>query len=460
VIVDDCSADTSPEIAKDFAERDQRVIYIQQAKNGGKTAALRAGFEVTKGEIVIIQDADLEYDPREIADVIAPILEHRADVVYGSRFSVKRAARVLYFSHYLANKGLTFLSNVLTNLNMSDIETCYKAFRGDIIRNLVITSHGFGFEVEVTAKIAKLKCAVYEVPISYYGRTYEEGKKIGLKDGIAAVWYISKFNLLVGVERSFHSLPQSRAVINDPSFLIPMINGPTYVGKDLEAMSFAVNYHRWILDEFRPFLGNRFVEVGAGTGDFSKLLVGEDPETLAVVEPSEMFVQLENELSAIESKTEITFYRSIYANVHDIIANESRPDSIFYVNVLEHIENDVGELRLVHESLGSGGRCFVFVPALMSLYGGFDRKIGHFRRYSKSELEEKCSAAGLRVVKSKYFDLVGIIPWWLKYRLLGSDDLGSRSVSLYDSFAVPLTKRLESLTEPSVGKNILAIAEK
>jgi len=209
IIVDDCSTDGSAAIAQATAEHDERVVFARHERNGGKTEALKTGIAISVGQIVIIQDADLEYDPREIADVIGPILERRADVVYGSRFMVKKAARVLYFSHYLANKVLTFLCNIFTNLNMSDIETCYKAFRGDIIRELTITSSGFGFEVEVTAKIAKLKCPVYEVPISYYGRTYEEGKKIGLKDGIAAFWYIAKFNLLVGLDRSFHRIPAS-----------------------------------------------------------------------------------------------------------------------------------------------------------------------------------------------------------------------------------------------------------
>src|SRR5258708_4622149 len=222
IIVDDCSTDGTSNIVKELADADSRIRYVRQTKNAGKTAALKTGFELTTGDVVIVQDADLEYDPSEIADVIGPIIENRADVVYGSRFMVKKAARVLYFSHYLANKALTFMSNMLTNLNMSDIETCYKAFRGDIIRNLVITSNGFGFEVEVTAKIAKLGCAVYEVPISYYGRTYDEGKKIGLKDGIAAVWYIIRFNLFMSLRRSFHEAPRLLAhaenkLIADPN---------------------------------------------------------------------------------------------------------------------------------------------------------------------------------------------------------------------------------------------------
>jgi glycosyltransferase involved in cell wall biosynthesis len=207
VVVDDGSEDGTAEVAQALTDADARVRLIRHQKNSGKTEALKTGLAGTRGEIVIVQDADLEYDPAEIPDVIRPILLGRAHVVYGSRFLVRRAARVLYFYHYLANKLLTFLSNVLTNLNMTDIETGYKAFRGEIIRNMRITSGGFGFEVEVTAKVAKLGCAVYEVPISYYGRTYDEGKKIGFRDGAAALWLIFRFNLLCSLQSSFTRLP-------------------------------------------------------------------------------------------------------------------------------------------------------------------------------------------------------------------------------------------------------------
>lgn len=209
IIVDDCSRDRTPEIGAELAARDERVRYVRQERNGGKTEALKRGFQLSSGDIVVVQDADLEYDPSELPDVIGPIIDGHADVVYGSRFMVKRAARVIYFYHYLANKGLTFLSNLLTNHNMTDVETCYKAFRGEIIRNMTISSSGFGFEIEVTAKVAKLKCAVYEVPISYYGRTYEEGKKIGFRDGVAALWYIAKYNLFVGLSSSYRTIPKT-----------------------------------------------------------------------------------------------------------------------------------------------------------------------------------------------------------------------------------------------------------
>lgn len=211
IIVDDCSTDGSRELALQLAERDPRVRTVCHELNSGKTAALITGFALTNGDVVIIQDADAEYDPTEIEGVIQPILDGYADVVYGSRFLVRRAARVLYFYHYLANKFLTFLSNSLTNLNMTDIETGYKAFRGEIIRNMVITSSGFGFEVEVTAKVAKLKGAIYEVPISYYGRTYEEGKKITFKDGLVALWLVIRFNLFCSLQASFREPPELRS---------------------------------------------------------------------------------------------------------------------------------------------------------------------------------------------------------------------------------------------------------
>jgi len=208
IIVDDCSTYGTEAIARECSGEDARIRYSRLSKNSGKTAALKIAFSQTRGDIVVIQDADLEYDPDEICGVAAPIVEGHADVVFGSRFMIKKTARVLYFNHYIANKFLTFFSNCVTNLNLSDVETCYKAFRGEIIRNMKITSSGFGFEIEATAKVAKLGCAVYEVPISYYGRTYEEGKKIGFRDGVAALFYILKYNWLTSFDSSYANVAE------------------------------------------------------------------------------------------------------------------------------------------------------------------------------------------------------------------------------------------------------------
>ncbi|MGE3844438.1 MAG: glycosyltransferase family 2 protein [Vicinamibacterales bacterium] len=196
VVVDDGSSDRTHDVVAAVAAREPRVRLFRQTVNQGKTAAIRRAIAEATGTILIVQDADLEYDPAEIPEVLAPILSGHADVVYGSRFLVRRAARVLYFYHYLANSGLTFLSNLLTNRNMTDIETCYKAFRAGVIKPLTLTSRGFGMEVEITAMVSQTRARTYEVPISYYGRSYEEGKKIGLLDGVMALYYILYFNLI------------------------------------------------------------------------------------------------------------------------------------------------------------------------------------------------------------------------------------------------------------------------
>ena len=171
-----------------------RVFY--HPENRGKGAALRTGFAHITGEVVIIQDADLEYDPAEHPKLVTPIAEGKADVVYGSRFAGGEPHRVLYFWHSVGNKCLTLLSNMMTNLNLTDMETCYKVFRSDVLRKLNLTEDRFGFEPEVTARIAELRCRVYEVGISYSGRTYEEGKKIGWKDGVRTLWCILKHGLI------------------------------------------------------------------------------------------------------------------------------------------------------------------------------------------------------------------------------------------------------------------------
>ncbi len=192
IIVDDCSTDGTTEILKTI--QDERIKIFYHDVNQGKGAAIRTAVEHVTGDIVIIQDADLEYNPTEYTRIIKPILSNKADVVYGSRFKGPEQ-RVLFFWHYLANKFLTLVSNMLTNLNLSDMETCYKAFRATVIKKIQIESNRFGVEPELTAKIAKLNCRVYEVPISYYGRDYTEGKKITWKDGFSAIWSIIKYNL-------------------------------------------------------------------------------------------------------------------------------------------------------------------------------------------------------------------------------------------------------------------------
>jgi glycosyltransferase involved in cell wall biosynthesis len=195
IVVDDCSADGTGPILADLAREFPAVRLLSHAVNQGKGAALRTGFAHVSAPLVIVQDADLEYDPADYPKLLAPLLEDKADVVYGSRFRSGEACRVLYFWHYAGNKFLTLLSNMLTNLNLTDMETGYKAFRSEVLAGLTIQEDRFGFEPEITAKLARRRLRLYEVAISYAGRTYEEGKKIGWRDGFRALWCILKYNL-------------------------------------------------------------------------------------------------------------------------------------------------------------------------------------------------------------------------------------------------------------------------
>ncbi len=195
VIVDDFSTDGTRDKLAAIAAGAENVRVFQHDRNQGKGAALRTGIAQARGEIVIIQDADLEYDPNEYPHLIQPILDNKADVVFGSRFVGDRPHRVCYFWHSLGNRFLTLLSNMLTDLNLTDMETCYKAFRREVIQGIRLCENRFGIEPEITAKVARQRCRIYEVGISYAGRSYEEGKKIGWKDGVRAVWCILKYNL-------------------------------------------------------------------------------------------------------------------------------------------------------------------------------------------------------------------------------------------------------------------------
>ncbi len=224
-------------------------------------------------------------------------------------------------------------------------------------------------------------------------------------------------------------------------------------------MAFAPNYHRWILDRFRPYLGRRVAEIGAGSGNFARLLLGERIESLHLVEPSSAMFQHLPALARSDPAGRVTLHNAVFLAVRQQL-RAAEIDSLVYVNVLEHIVEDDGELHGMNEVLQPGGRIFIFVPALPFLYGSHDRAVGHVRRYRRGDLTEKCRNAGFSVLHAGYFDIGGIVPWWLKYCLFRSTRMEPGAVHLYDRMIVPIMSRLEGCLPPPLGKNVILVAEK
>ncbi len=426
ITVDDCSTDGSSESLDQLASQYPNLRVVHQPRNRGKGAAIRTGIEHAAGEIILIQDADLEYNPAEYPQLIAPILEGKADVVYGSRFTGS-PRRVLMFWHMLGNQFLTLLSNMVTNLNLTDMETCYKAFRADVIKRLRLTSNRFGFEPEVTARVAQLKYRIYEVPISYHGRDYTEGKKINWKDGVAAIWTILK--------SAVTSAEQDTGV------------------STLLALSSLRRFNRWMYETVAPHLGNRVLEVGAGLGNITTFLAQR--ELVVATDISSLYLDyLRNRFGSRPN------VRIRYLDLADVPVEEFRRlelDTIVCLNVLEHIEGDVSALERLRDVLAAGGKLILLVPAYQSLYGTLDRELGHYRRYSRKELQEKLRATGFRLLELQHFNAAGILGWAVNGLLLRRKKLPPFQLKLYN-LLLPLFK-IERLFRLPFGLSLITVAE-
>jgi glycosyltransferase involved in cell wall biosynthesis len=430
IVVDDCSRDGTRDALKDIADSwpasrpPLRVFY--QPENRGKGAALRTGFRHATGILTIVQDADLEYDPREYPKLIQPILEGDADVVYGSRFA-GFPRRVLYFWHALGNNILTTLSNMTTNLNLTDMETCYKVFKTEILQSIPIRSNRFGFEPEITAKVAKLGCRVYEVPISYRGRSYAEGKKIGWKDGFQALWVILKYWLL-------NDLGVGRGELT------------------LKLLQKASRYNRWVYQMLRPYIGREILEVGSGIGNMTKYFVAHGRVTASDISP----------FCLRELTRAFAEYETVRVRPLDISRNSYSEleiyDTIICLNVLEHIEHDVEALRNMHKLLKSRGRLVLYVPANPRLYCEIDRGVGHYRRYLIDELTGKMKQAGFRVSHTRHHNILGALGWWINGKVLGKKAIGATDVGGFD-LLMPLVK-VQDRMDSRFALSILAIGEK
>lgn len=441
VIVDDCSSDGTRDVLR-AGEADgwpelrgardgalPEIVLLVHEENRGKGAALRTGFEVADRDLFLTQDADLEYDPDDYPQLLGPLRDGRADAVYGSRFA-GYPRRVLFFWHSLGNKVLTTLSNMLCDLNLTDMETGYKAMRKEMVQAMALRSNRFGIEPEITAKLARLKARIYEVPISYSGRSYSEGKKIGWKDAVAAVWTMLRC-----------------AFTDDRESTDPL-------HATLRRMAALDRYNTFLFDQIRHGVGQRVLEVGAGTGTLTQFL--RDRDRVMATDVDAQYIHLLERRFDNSTNVDAAFY-DLGDPPPDVVAGQAY-DTIICLNVLEHIADDRGALERLFELLEPGGKLILLVPAHGALYGEIDQAIGHYRRYEKEALGRLLRAVGFETDELFFVNAISTVGWFVNGRLLKRNSVPGMQARIADRL-VPLF-RLERRLNLPFGLSVISVARR
>jgi glycosyltransferase involved in cell wall biosynthesis len=424
IIVDDRSTDGTFDILTRIAADEPRIRLIRHEVNKGKGAAVRTAIQHAQGDFSIVQDADLEYDASEYPVLLKPLLEGNADAVFGSRYMAGVQTRVLPFWHSMINKYLTLLSNVFSNIKLTDMETCYKVFRTDLLKSIPIRSDRFGFEPEITMKCAKRKLRVYEVPISYHGRTYEEGKKIGLKDGLQALGVILHFWLV----DDLYVQPYGRAFLNN--------------------LSGTPQYQSWITRILRPYLGDVVLEMSAGIGNLTGRLMAKRLLYVAAESDSLYLHSLHNRFLRTPNVQVVDDYRNL----------DKKFDTVLCLNLLELEDKPEETIKCAVNLLAAGGRLVVLAPQGKSLFCNLDVTLGHKRRFSQSEIEQMMTAHGLQVESVHQLAKTGSIAWRVFGKLGGQKQISKLWLKLFDK-TVWFLRRAETLM-PWSGLSIIVVGRK
>jgi glycosyltransferase involved in cell wall biosynthesis len=431
IIVDDCSTDGTTEILERLAAREPDIHLIRKKVNEGKGAAVRTAIEQARGDFCIVQDADLEYDPSEYPRLLRPLLDGHADAVFGSRYLAGEQTRVLPFWHSMINKWLTLLSNMFCNLKLTDMETCYKVFRTDLLKSIPIRSNRFGFEPEITMKAAKRKLRIYEVPISYHGRTYEEGKKIGWKDGVKALGVIFRFWLI----DDLYVEPYGRAFLNN------LTGTPQYLS--------------WLARLLRPYLGDTILELGAGIGNLSGRLMGRRLHYLATEKDPLYLHSLHNRFL----RTPNVSVMKLDPERPEDFAEAGGPfDTVLCVNVLEYAADPGALIESANRVLRPGGSIVLLAPQGPGLFGSLDKTLGHRQRFSKPELTAMLEKHGFKVRRMLHLNKISTPAWWLYGKVLHRSRISKVMLKIFDK-TVWIWRRIDGLL-PWRGLSLVAVATK
>jgi SAM-dependent methyltransferase len=431
VIVDDCSTDGTFAILQRMAAAFPQIRLFQHAKNCGKGAAVRTAIQQATGDFSLIQDADLEYDPSEYPRLLRPLLDGHADAVFGSRYLAGEQTRVLPFWHSMINKGLTVVSNMFCNLNLTDMETCYKVFRTDLLKSIPIRSDRFGFEPEIVMKSAKRKFRIYEVPISYHGRTYEEGKKIGWKDGIKALAVILHFWVI----DDLYAVPYGRGVLNN------LTGTPQYL--------------TWLALKLRPHVGDEVLEVAAGIGNLTGRLMSRRVLYVAAEKDPLHLHALRNRFLRTPN---VAVQRIDPEFPADLAGLEDCFDTVLCLNVLEQLEDPGAVIGNLSATLRPGGALVVLVPNVPGLFGTLDRSLGHKRRYNPASIRELLASRDFTVESVESLNKVALFPWWAWGRIFHAGNITKLVLKVFDK-SVWIWRRLDFLL-PWPGLSLIVVARK
>lgn len=415
VIVDDGSTDGSADLIRELAAGDPRIRPVFHATNSGKGASVRTAIAHHTGDVAIIQDADLEYNPADIPRVVKPILEGHADAVFGSRFLGGEYRRVLLFWHTLGNGALTWLNNLICDLNLTDMMTCYKAVRSDILRQTPLKADRFAIEPELTIRLSQWGIRMYEVAVSYAGRTYAEGKKVGWVDGLRALAQMVRCRYL-----------DKRFTTHDGYYILTSVRN-------------ARGFNRWLYRQVQPFVGRRVLEAGCGIGNLSELLL--DRERLVAADIDPFYVEMIHRRFGHLDNFSATKLDLTRREDYETVVGENL-DTIICLNVLEHIAADREALARFYDSLEPGGHAIVLVPQHPWLYTPVDRTLGHERRYTAEELTTKMAEAGFEIVHSQDFNRLGTLGWYVSGNWLGKTHLEPGQMRMYNRI-LPIAKLVE-----------------